>query len=100
MQILCTIPTATSPINGHPFEPHELGLIGDVPDELGESLLTIPGYQLPPTVSTSDPDAPELDALRAQAEALGIAVKGTWREARLRAEIERAQAAQAAQVAS
>lgn len=98
MKIICTIPTATSPINGHVFEPHELGMIGEVPDELGEALLTIPGYQLDASLqSPVDPGAPtedaDLEALRAQAAALGITVKGTWREARLKAEIERAQQA-------
>ena len=90
MKVICTIPTATSPINGHEFQSHERGLVGDVPDDLAAALITIPGYEL------ADPPPPaedDLEALRAHARGLGVDVKLTWREARLKAEIERAEEA-------
>ena len=46
-RILCTIPTATSPINGIEFGPHERGLISaSVEEEEAEYFATIPGYEL------------------------------------------------------
>lgn len=46
MKILCTLPNASNEIDGIPFEQHELGVVGDAPEELAASMLTIPGYQL------------------------------------------------------
>ncbi|MEY8688455.1 MAG: hypothetical protein AB9M53_01065 [Leptothrix sp. (in: b-proteobacteria)] len=93
MRIVCTLPNATSPINGHQFLPYGDGsLIGDVPDDEAEAMLTIPGY----AAEGPAPDAAEaavLDTLRARAVELGISVKPAWKEARLQAEIRQAEAA-------
>lgn len=46
-RIICTIKTATSPINGIDFGPHERGLVSvPVSDEVAEVFGTIPGYEL------------------------------------------------------
>lgn len=95
-KIICTIPNATSPINGYEFELHPDGGLVSVDDLSGEdidALLTIDGFRADGVTAELDESADELAALRARAEELGIAVKGNWREARLKAEIERAEAA-------
>ena len=96
MRITCTIPTATSPINGHEFEgePGALVSVNDIPDDEAELLLTIPGY----IEYGVDPEAPagDLAALRAELTALGVEPKAAWKAARLNAEIAKAIAAQAA----
>jgi len=93
MRIICTIPTATSPINGHKFEgePGALVSVDDIPDDEAELLLTIPGY----VEHGAEPDAPAADlaALRAELTALGVEPKGTWKAARLSAEIAKVKAA-------
>lgn len=60
--IICTIPTATSPINGIEFGPHERGLVSTpVSDETAEYFGSIPGYELEewtPAATTAAPTAP------------------------------------------
>lgn len=50
MKVICTIPTATSPINGHKFHPHpdRAGCLvsEDMPEEDARNLASIPGYEL------------------------------------------------------
>ena len=93
MRILCTIPTAASPINGHEFEgqPGALVSVDDIPDDEAAVLLTIDGYA--EHAAEPEPPAADLDALRAELAALGVEPKGTWKAARLAAEIAKAKAA-------
>lgn len=93
MRILCTIPTATSPINGHEFDgkPGALVSVDDIPDDEAAALLTIDGYA--EFDAEPEPPAADLDAMRAELKALGVDPKGTWKAARLAAEIAKAKAA-------
>lgn len=81
------------------------GDVQDVPEAAAAKLLAYsavweeaagdPGAGKPSTSDAASAVA-ALDALRAEATALGVRVNGTWREARLLKEITDAKAAQAA----
>lgn len=100
-KVICTLPNASELINGVKFEPHERGVISeDISDEQAEAFLAIPGYELDGGERKPAPKAPandgELEELRKRAAELGIDFKGTWKQDRLKAEIEKAEAKKAA----
>ena len=97
MRLVCTIPTATSPINGHDFDgqPGNLVSVNDIPDEEAAIFLTVPGYfefGAEPASAAQQEDADALDAMRDELKSLGVEPKSTWRAARLQAEIAKAKA--------
>lgn len=89
-KVICTLENAAEEISGVKFITHALGMISeDISDEDAERFLSIPGYE----AQEKDPEvlATEMSALRARAAALNMPVKGNWGEARLLAEIEKAE---------
>lgn len=95
MRILCTLPNASDSINGVAFEPTDGGMLSeDVGADVAELFLSIPGYA-PADGAPADDDA-QIEALRAEAAALGVQVKGNWKAPRLQAEIDTAKLAKAA----
>lgn len=110
-KILCTLPNASDEISGVKFVTHANGMLSeDVSDDVAEVFLSIPGYELAGSAKPAAPvedasakaaaaeaeaKAAERAALVAEAESLGVAVKGNWGESRLKAEVEAAKKAKA-----
>ena len=94
-KVLCTSPNASEEISGIKFEKTDEGMLSeDISDDLAAELATIPGYSID---GDSDGNGTvDLAELTAKATELGIAVKTTWKAARLTAEIARAETAKAA----
>lgn len=87
-KVICTLPNASTLINGVKFIEHEAGVISeDISDEVAAAFASITGYALE---GASEVEA-ELSELRTRAEALGIAVKGNWKKDRLSTEIAKAE---------
>lgn len=83
-KVICTHPNASNLIDGVNFSAHPRGVISeDISEEQAKRFASIPGYEV---------DGQELADLRAKASDLGIDFKGNWKQDRLRAEIERAEA--------
>ena len=94
-KVICKLPNASTLISGIKFVEHKLGMISEeISDEVAERFTGIKGYVL-----HSKPEQnPELiAALRDELSALGVDVKGSWKEERLQAEIAKVKAAQQAQ---
>lgn len=93
-KVICTLPNASARINGVNFEPHKRGVISeDLTDEQAEHFLGIAGYELDGKAKGLSPaEEAELEALRARAVELGIDVNSKWKQDRLKAEIEKAEA--------
>jgi len=88
-KVICTLPNASTLINGVKFVEHEAGVISeDVSDDVAAAFTRIKGYILD-GVKAVDTD---LADLRARAEALGVKVKGNWSKDRLSSEVAKAQA--------
>lgn len=86
-KVICKLPNASEKISGVKFAQHpdgaEFGMVSEeISQEQADVFGSIPGYEL---VGAPDKD---LADLRAQAEAVGIKVKGNWKADRLRAEIK------------
>jgi hypothetical protein len=99
-KILCTIPGMPEEIGGLKglvkFEKTEAGLVADVDAEEFEFFASIPGYKAAAEASTSKPsDDDERQALLARAEAVNLEVTTSWKNPRLKAEVERAEKAAA-----
>lgn len=114
-KILCTLPNASENINGVTFVSHAKGMLSeDVSDDVAETFLSIPGYELVGSAAVAKPaddeaakaaaaaeaaaaeaKAAERAAMVAEAEGLGVAVKNNWGESRLKAEIDAAKKAKA-----
>lgn len=93
-KVLCTRPNAAEVISGVNFEQTELGMLSEeISDEQAAAFCEIPGYTI--EGDTDGNGKVELAELVARATELQIAVKATWKEPRLKAEIERAEAAAA-----
>lgn len=91
-KVICTLPNASELINDVKFVSHKDGMVSEeISDEQAANFTAIPGYRL--VGEAQKTDDPNLDALREQAVALGITVKGNWKADRLTAEIEKAEAA-------
>lgn len=89
-KVICRLDNAAEEISGVKFVSHALGMISeDISDEDAERFLSIPGYE----AQEQDPEvvATAMTALRARAAALNMPVKGNWGEARLLAEVEKAE---------
>lgn len=95
-KVICTRPNASTLISGVKFEPHDIGVISEeISQEKAAEFLSISGYVLAGSKPVKD-DAAEkagIEALQEKARALGIDVSTRWKEERLTAEIERAEAA-------
>lgn len=83
-KVICSLPNASTLINGVKFVEHEAGVISEeISDEAAAAFASIKGYVLEGVQAVDE----ELAELRAKAEALGIAVKGNWKKDRLAAEV-------------
>lgn len=103
MKVLCTLPNAADQIAGLnglvAFEPHDMGRVSeDVSQEEADFFCAVPGYEVFVEGSASEPSPAELEhaALLARAKELGITTHGNWKLARLRDEVKKAEAIEAA----
>lgn len=91
-KVICTLPNASSLINGVKFVEHEAGVISEeISDEAAAIFTKIKGYVLEGEGEVDE----ELAALRARAEAVALKIKGSWGKERLAAEVTKAEAAAA-----
>lgn len=59
MRVLCTLPNASTVINGVTFEAGPYGLVSaDLTPEMARHFASIPGYSLYPSAPSVDPTAP------------------------------------------
>lgn len=99
-KVLCTLPNASDEIGGIKFVSHAKGMLSeDVSDEQAARLASIPGYKIVGGNAPDENDGAAKDAERAEllaeAEALGMKVKGNWSLDRLKSEVEAAKKAKA-----
>lgn len=115
-KVICTLPNASEEISGVKFNQVDGGMLSeDVADDVAARFASIKGYALVVEKATRPADkAPaddqddaqsaaereELNALADKAAALGVAVKSNWKSGRLKAEIEKAEAAAPAPAAA
>lgn len=99
-QVLCTLPNASEEISGVKFVSHAKGMLSEeISDDVAADFASIPGYELVSNAPAGDTKTEseaddERTALVAEAEKLGVSVKGNWGIPRLKAEIASAKAAQ------
>ncbi|MGH3850417.1 MAG: hypothetical protein ACRDRT_12070 [Pseudonocardiaceae bacterium] len=87
-QVICTLPNASSLINGVKFIEHEAGVISEeIDDEAAAVFASIKGYIIAGEKAVDE----ELIKLREDAEALGVKVNSKWGKERLTTEIAKAQ---------
>lgn len=115
-KVICSLPNASYFISGVRFTAHPSGVISEeIDDEAAAAFVAVPGYAMAPqqpvevveasnkpaddhpaaSDKVSEP-ADEMDALRAQAAALGIKVDNRWKVSRLHTEIKAAEDEKAA----
>lgn len=91
-KVICTLPNASDVINGVKFVAHKLGAISEeIAEDVAAHFTSIKGYVL---------DGGDIEALRARATELGIDVNSKWKQDRLTAEIEKAEAKKADEAAA
>lgn len=114
MKIICTLPNCSERLNGPvegesvQFVPHIKGMISEeVSDEVADYFLSVPGFikatrgaarpadEEDDQPSNADEDA-EIRALVERAKAVNLTIGDRWKLPRLRAEVEKAEAADAA----
>lgn len=99
-RIICTLPNASELISNIKFAEHELGRISEeISEEVAAFFLSIPGYIAHEVKQAAAAVTVTKEELLTRAAKVGLAVKGNWGIARLKAEVEGAEedAAEAAQ---
>lgn len=99
-KVLCTLPNASEEISGVKFVTHADGMVSEeISDEVAENFLSIPGYL--PLVDSKAAEKAAADAaaeaekaeLLERAAKIEFTVKANWSVARLKTEVETAEAA-------
>lgn len=88
-QVICSLPNASTLINGVKFIEHEAGVISEeISDEAAAEFARIKGYVIAGEKAVDD----ELVKLREDAKALGVKISDKWTKERLNVEITKATA--------
>ena len=104
-RVICKLENASDEISGVAFEQVDGGMLSaEIADDVAARFASIPGYELVKDGQSADEkaaaaagEADELKALTARAVELGVEFKSNWKAPRLKAEVENAEAAAAAE---